>query len=95
AETERHPIRTALFQQPEERALYDAYQAAAAKLTPTGNVDEFLSAFAPILPAITAFFDAVLVNADDPALRKTRLGLLQAISAMQHGRADLSHLTGF
>jgi glycyl-tRNA synthetase len=95
AETERHPIQTALFQQPEERALYDAYQAAAAKLTPTGNVDEFLSAFAPMLPSITAFFDAVLVNADDPALRKTRLGLLQAISAMQHGRADLSHLTGF
>jgi glycyl-tRNA synthetase len=95
AETERHPIQTALFQQPEESALYAAYEAAAARLTPTGNVDEFLSAFAPLLPAITAFFDAVLVNADDPALRKTRLGLLQAISAMQHRRADLSHLTGF
>jgi glycyl-tRNA synthetase len=95
AETERYPIQTALFQQPEERALYAAYEAAAAKLTPNGNVDEFLSAFAPMLPAITAFFDAVLVNADDPALRSTRLGLLQAISAMQRGRADLSHLTGF
>ena len=95
AETERHPIQTALFQQPEEGALYAAYEAAAARLTPAGNVDEFLSAFAPMLPAITAFFDAVLVNADDPALRRTRLGLLQAISAMQHRRADLSYLTGF
>ncbi len=48
-----------------------------------------------MVPAVSAFFDTVLVNADDEALRHNRLGLLQAISAMQHGRADLSHLSGF
>jgi glycyl-tRNA synthetase beta subunit len=75
--------------------LWETYQAAAAKLTENGNVDEFLTAFEPILPAITAFFDKVLVMADDPAVRQNRLGLLQAIGAMQRGRADLSYLSGF
>ena len=46
-------------------------------------------------PAISAFFDKVLVNADDAAVRRNRLGLLQSISAMQRGRADLSFLSGF
>lgn len=100
AEPERYNVDAALFQQDEEPALYDAYQAAVNQLDPAGNVDNFLTAFVPLLPAITAFFgtgrgDGVLVNADDPAVRRNRLGLLQAISAMQAGRADLSELTGF
>ena len=100
AESEQYPVDPALFVQPEENALYDAYQTAAAALDVHGNVDAFLTAFAPMIPAISAYFatgkgDGVLVNADDPAIRRNRLGLLQAISAMQQGRADLSHLSGF
>jgi glycyl-tRNA synthetase beta subunit len=37
----------------------------------------------------------VLVHHDDLAVRHNRLGLLQHISAMQSGRADLSQLSGF
>ncbi|MEQ8672842.1 MAG: glycine--tRNA ligase subunit beta [Aggregatilineales bacterium] len=90
----------ALFQQSEENALYDAYQSASANLDEHGNVDAFLTAFVPLVPAVTAYFgtgkgDGVLVNADDPAIRKNRLGLLQAISSMQTGRADLSEMAGF
>jgi glycyl-tRNA synthetase beta chain len=48
-----------------------------------------------MLPAITDFFDQVMVNAEDATIRQNRLGLLQAISALQNGRADLSKLTGF
>lgn len=100
AEKERFPVDPALFIQPEEGALYDAYQAAAARISANGGVDEFLSAFAPMLPTISAYFgtgknDGVLVNHEDAAIRRNRLGLLQAISAMQTGRADLSHLSGF
>jgi len=99
-EKERFPVDPALFLQPEEGALYAAYQTAAAKLNPEGGVDEFLTAFAPIIPTISAYFgtgknDGVLVNHEDPAIRHNRLGLLQAISALQAGRADLSHLSGF
>ena len=60
----------------------------------------FLSAFAPMLPAISAYFgtgkgDGVLVNTEDAAVRRNRIAQLQAISAMQQGRADLSQLSGF
>jgi len=65
-----------------------------------GNVSEFLTAFAPMIPAIAAYFgtgkgDGVLVNTEDQAVRRNRIGQLQAISAMQTGRADLSYLSGF
>ncbi len=100
AEKEQYAVDPALFVQPEEHALYAAYQTAAAKLTPNGGVHEFLNAFTPMIPAISAYFgtgknDGVLVNHEDAAIRRNRLGLLQAISAMQKGRADLSHLSGF
>ncbi len=99
-DAEHYTINPAAFAQQEERDLYAAYQAAAAKLSPEGGVDDFLNAFVPMLPAITAFFgtgkgDGVLVNAPEPELRANRHALLQAIAAMQRGRADLSHLSGF
>ncbi len=99
-EEARYQVDPALFQQDEEQALYDAYQTAVESLDDEGNVGAFLTAFVPIVPAITAYFgtgkgDGVLVNADDPAVRANRIGLLQAISAMQTGRADLSELSGF
>ncbi len=95
-----HEIDTALFEQPEETALFDAYETAAVKLGVRtdeggGNVDDFLTCFAPMVPAVTAFFDNVLVNAEDEAVRQNRLGLLQAISGMQRTRADLSQLDNF
>ncbi|NWF70093.1 MAG: glycine--tRNA ligase subunit beta [Chloroflexi bacterium] len=100
AETQRYQIHSALFQQDEERTLYSAYQQALSNLSDDENVDGFMNVFLPMLPAVTAFFgtgkgDGVLVHAQDTALRHNRLALLQAISAMQHGRADFSRLTGF
>jgi glycyl-tRNA synthetase beta chain len=83
------------FSEPQEKKLYEAYQKAADKLNTNDNVDTFLKAFEPMLPAITDFFDHVMVNAEDEATRQNRHGLLQAISAMQRSRADLSYLSGF
>ncbi|MEO8394803.1 MAG: glycine--tRNA ligase subunit beta, partial [Chloroflexota bacterium] len=101
-EKERFSIDPALFQQTEEIALYNAFEQAAVKLDESGegNVAAFLTAFAPMIPAISAYFgtgkgDGVLVNTEDAAVRRNRLAQLQAISAMQHGRADLSQLSGF
>lgn len=99
-ETQRYEIDPTLFQQGEEHGLYAAYSEAIAKLDASGNVDAFLTAFEPVVPAVTAYFgtgkgDGVLVNADDPAIRQNRIALLQAISALQNGRADLSELSGF
>ena len=46
-------------------------------------------------PAVTAFFDNVLVHTDDVALRNNRIALLQQVAAMQHGKVDLSALDNF
>ena len=48
-----------------------------------------------MIPAVNAFFDKVLVMADDKALRENRLGLLQRIAALSNGVADFSKLEGF
>jgi glycyl-tRNA synthetase beta subunit len=78
-----------------ERDLYAVYQSAAGQLDGSGNVDAFLNAFMPVVPVIQRFFDGVMVNADDPKVRQNRLGLLQALAALAHDRADLSKLAGF
>jgi glycyl-tRNA synthetase len=95
AEPERYGVNPDLFSNGQEKHLYTAYVEAWSRLSPADNVDAFLAAFEPMLPAITDFFNHVMVNVDDEALRHNRLGLLQAISAMQKGRADLSFLSGF
>jgi glycyl-tRNA synthetase len=94
-EPERYAVNPDLFIESQEKHLYNAYEEAAARLHAGGNVDQFLSAFEPMLPAVSDFFEHVMVHVEEQRIRQNRLGLLQAISAMQHGRADLSHLTGF
>jgi glycyl-tRNA synthetase len=75
--------------------LNEALVEARRALGASGNVDAFLSAFAPMVPAVTEFFDKVLVMDNDPAVRENRLALLQDVAALSAGYADLSKLTGF
>ena len=84
-----------LLRERQESALYATYQAAAAKLCSNHNVDKFLAAFESMVPAVTDFFDNVLVHIEDRALRDNRLALLQLISDMQNERADLGELENF
>lgn len=95
SEDQQYDIKPAAFAEPQETALFEAYQTAAARLDGNGNVDTFLSAFEPMVPVVADFFDHVLVNDDDLEVRHNRLGLLQAIGSLQKGRADLSQLSGF
>jgi glycyl-tRNA synthetase len=95
AEQHRYAVDEQLLTEGADIRLYDAYRHAEASLESGANVNAFLNAFVPMLPAVTHFFDNVLVNAEDQAVRQTRIGLLQSISAMQRGRADLSLLVGF
>jgi len=41
---------------------------------------------------VDAFFDSVMVNAEDPALRANRLALLAGLHAAMNRVADLSKL---
>ena len=79
----------------EEARLYQAFLRARRQLGPAPNVDDFLTAFVTMVPAVTAFFDNVLVHDLDPKLRHNRIALLQLVSGMQVGIADLSELENF
>ena len=86
------------FVQPAERELYEAYQEARAQVTPESTVDQFLTAFVPLVDVIDRYFakeSGVLVMAEDRALRKNRLAQLQHIAALAEGIVDLSRLEGF
>ncbi len=79
----------------EERGLLASVLAAQTKLENSADLDAALEAVRQMVPEINAFFDKVLVMADDENLRKSRLGLLQAIVALVQPLADLSALEGF
>ncbi len=81
--------------EPATAALWKAVQAADAQVTPESDVDRLLTAVRPMIPAISNFFDAVLVMHEEQALRENRLALLQAIWALSHGIVDLTRLEGF
>ena len=81
--------------EPAERDLHAALKAAEARPRRAGSVDDLLTAFQPMIPAVTRFFDDVLVMAEDPAVRSNRLALLHRIVALADGVADLSKMEGF
>ncbi|MDX1614962.1 MAG: glycine--tRNA ligase subunit beta, partial [Candidatus Promineifilaceae bacterium] len=76
-----------------EQELLAAYREAAELVD--GTVEGLLAALKVLEPAITRFFDHVLVMAEDEAVRQNRLALLQRIAALTEGTADLSQLEGF
>jgi glycyl-tRNA synthetase beta subunit len=84
-----------LFVEPASQNLYEAFQTAAAKVTSDSTVDEFLQAFSLLVEPINAFFDKVLVMAEDTDLRAIRLAMLRGIVELARGIADLSKLQGF
>ena len=92
-EETQHELRPAAFQLPQEQGLASAYAAVAAQAD--GTFDTFLSGLRQLEPAITAFFDDILVMDDDMAVRNNRLALLQGIAGLTKGIADLSELEGF
>ena len=88
-------VDAALLQEAAEVALHAALvevvpQADAAFVT--GDYTESLTALAALRAPVDAFFDGVMVNADDPALRANRLGLLAKLHAAMNQVADISRL---
>lgn len=78
-----------------EKNLYTAYQKALKAIGDDTSINAFLKAFQVMVPSVQAFFDNVLVNTEDTDLRNNRYALLQAIGALQDGKADLSEMSGF
>ena len=88
-----HGLQPERLVDPAEVALYEAYRAASGQSIE--SVDDFLAAVMPMIPAISRFFDEVLVMAEDPEVRANRLALLQGIARLARGLADFSKLEGF
>jgi len=88
-------VNAALLQEPAEQALADALKTvapAAEAAWAAGNYAANLQALAALKAPVDAFFDGVMVNAEDPALKANRLGLLATLHAAMNRVADLSKL---
>lgn len=81
------------FEHAAEGALFDAMQAQAA-LNAGASYTQKLVNLASLRTSVDAFFEGVMVNADDPAVRANRLALLKQLDAMCRDVADLSCLPG-
>lgn len=92
---EQFSVQPTAFQDPSEEGLYRALREAAGAQRQAGSVEEFFAVFVPLIPLINRFFEAVLVMAEDPAVRANRLGLLQGVAKLASGVADFSKLEGF
>jgi glycyl-tRNA synthetase beta chain len=88
-------VNTNLLQEPAEIALNDALSKVkpeADKLFESGDYTASLKSLAALKAPVDAFFDNVMVNADDPALKANRLGLLARLHQTMNRVADLSKL---
>jgi len=88
-------VNPALLQEDAEKSLH----AAMHKLLPesaaqfeAGDYTASLQTLAALRGPVDAFFDDVMVNADDAAVRRNRLSLLQALHVAMNRVADLSRL---
>lgn len=69
-------------------------QRLNAHAKPT-SLESLIHNLQSLTPAINHFFDKVMVNVEDAALRRSRQTLLQKIVAQAHGIVDLSKIEGF
>jgi glycyl-tRNA synthetase len=92
---EEFQLQPDLDSEPAATALWEAYQMARVQVGPDSDVDRLFTTIRPMIPAISRFFDDVLVMHKDQALRENRLGLLQGIWGLSKGIVDMTRLEGF
>ncbi|MDZ4097169.1 MAG: glycine--tRNA ligase subunit beta [Methylophilaceae bacterium] len=88
-------IDNAKLVEPAEKALAEALakvKPVADKAFEAGDYTASLQALAALKAPVDDFFDNVMVNADEPALKANRLGLLATLHQAMNRVADLSKL---
>ena len=91
----RASVQSDLLHEAAEKALHAAMQETvpiADALFASQDYTASLQALAALRAPVDAFFDGVMVNADDPALKANRLALLQQLHSAMNRVADLSKL---
>ena len=98
AETAVQPqVNATLLQEAAEKDLYAALQTIAAQAQQqlqAGDTTAHLQTLAALRVPVDAFFEHVMVNADDVALKNNRLGLLASLHQCMNQVADLARLAG-
>lgn len=87
-------IDPARFEHAAEGALFAAMNTLAERNAATTDYTTRLVNLASLRAPVDAFFEGVMVNADNPGVRANRLALLSRLDAMCREVADLSCLPG-
>ena len=85
-----------MFAEDAEHALADALHAALADTDATLAARDYvavLTRLAALRPSVDAFFEQVMVNADDPKVRGNRLALLKKLADRLGSVAAIEHLS--
>ncbi|WP_044873347.1 glycine--tRNA ligase subunit beta [Pseudomonas sp. LFM046] len=85
-------VDSALLQEAAEQALAKAVADAEQALAAAGSYRETLERLASLREPVDSFFEAVLVNAEDAAVRNNRYALLAKLRGLFLGVADISVL---
>ncbi|CAJ1391601.1 unnamed protein product [Effrenium voratum] len=91
------PVDRALLAEPAEKELANVIEAVAGHVDDHVAREDYEGAFAVLAelrPAVDAFFDAVMVNADDAKVRTNRLAILSGLRTVTRKLADFSRIAG-
>lgn len=91
-----HAIDRALLTDPAESALAEAVEAVLGETDEALHHHDYvtvLNHLARLRPQVDAFFDGVMVNADDQAVRANRLALLKRLADRFRAVAAIEHLS--
>lgn len=96
SETNTANVAPSLFEHASESALYEKCQTVKERvdrLIADGDLNSALGAIATLRSPVDAFFDDVMVMAEEAAVRRNRLALLATISAIFGQIADFSQIS--
>ncbi|HEX8751210.1 MAG TPA: glycine--tRNA ligase subunit beta [Nitrospira sp.] len=94
-EWDHKPVDPSLFKDPTEGELYWHLESSRQDFTEQmakGRYDKALEALVRLKPSIDTFFNGVMVNAEDAALRNNRLSLLKEVDDLFKSFADFSRI---
>ncbi len=95
SEADSAKLDPSLLREPAERELHSSLQAVTPRIAAHVGARDYtkaMQAMAALKGPVDAFFDAVLVNAEDAQLRNNRHALLRELDALMNGVADISKL---
>lgn len=86
-------INDSLLEEAAEKELYETYQALLEQTEQQPDYQQKLTTLFSIKPKLDAFFDNVMVNAEDQAIRTNRKNLVASIYKAFYSIADLKEIS--